>query len=148
MAMMSTGNRFQSSQSPPQFNNSSNRGKGRNSNGRGRGGRGYSHNGRGGFQNQNNYSSTNSGNTGNQSQSPYYQIFGKVGHLALDCYHRMDYSYQGRHPLAKLVALASGNNLHSTSNQPPSGSSWPTQTTPSWMHHTQPSWQLGVGKKP
>ena len=123
MAMMSTGNRFQSSQSPPQFNNSSNRGKGRNSNGRSRGGRGYSHNGRGGFQNQNNYSSTNSGNIGNQSQSPYYQIFGKVGHLALDCYHRMDYSYQGRHPLAKLVALASGNNLHSTSNQPPFGSS-------------------------
>uniref|UniRef100_A0A2N9EXZ4 CCHC-type domain-containing protein n=1 Tax=Fagus sylvatica TaxID=28930 RepID=A0A2N9EXZ4_FAGSY len=90
MAMLSTGNRFQSSQSPPQFNNSSNRGRGRNSNGRGRGGRGYSHNGRGGFQNQNNYSSTNSSNTGNQSQHPYCQICGKVGHLALDCYHRME----------------------------------------------------------
>ena len=116
MAMLSTGNRFQSSQSPPQFNNFSNRGKGRNSNGRGRGGRGYSHNGRGGFQNQNNYSSTNSSNTGNQSQHPYCQICGKVGHLALDCYHRMDYNYQGCHPPAKLATLASENNLHNTSN--------------------------------
>jgi hypothetical protein len=30
MVMLSTGNRFQSSQSPPQFNNSSNRGRGCN----------------------------------------------------------------------------------------------------------------------
>ncbi len=124
MAMLSTGNRFPPNHNPPQFNNSSNRGRGRNNNGRGRGGCNYSHNGRGGFQNQN-FSSNTFGNFGNQSQRPYCQICGKVGHLALDCYHRMDYSYQGHHAPAKLAALASSNNLlNSAPNQNTSGSPW------------------------
>jgi hypothetical protein len=33
------------------------------------------------------------------------QICGKPSHNALDCYHRMDYSYQGRHPPSQLAAL-------------------------------------------
>uniref|UniRef100_A0A2N9FMC6 Integrase catalytic domain-containing protein n=1 Tax=Fagus sylvatica TaxID=28930 RepID=A0A2N9FMC6_FAGSY len=106
MAMLSTGNRFPPNHNPPQFNNSSNRGRGRNNNGR-------------------------------------------VGHLALDCYHRMDYSYQGRHPPAKLVALASSNNLlNSAPNQNTSVSPWHNQNTPPWAHQNPPwaqqnpsSWQ-------
>lgn len=110
MAMMTTGNKFPTIPTP-QYNSSSNRGRGRNGNGRGRGGRGG--NGRGGSSNNN-----NSFNPSNQSQRPYCQICGKVGHVALDCYYRMDYSYQGRHPLAKLAALASGNNSMPNSSAP------------------------------
>ena len=33
------------------------------------------------------------------------QICGKTNHQALDCYHRMDYSYQGRHPPTQLIAM-------------------------------------------
>ena len=38
------------------------------------------------------------------------QICGKLGHLAMDCYHRMDYAYQGKHPPAKLAAMATASN--------------------------------------
>ncbi|KAF5455849.1 hypothetical protein F2P56_025384 [Juglans regia] len=37
---------------------------------------------------------------------PPCQICGKNNHQALDCYHRMDFSYQGRHPPAQLAAMA------------------------------------------
>ena len=33
-----------------------------------------------------------------------YQICSKVGHLAVDCYHRMDHAYQGCHPPQRLAA--------------------------------------------
>jgi hypothetical protein len=33
------------------------------------------------------------------------QICGKTSHQALDCFHRMDYSFQGRHPPAQLSAM-------------------------------------------
>jgi hypothetical protein len=33
------------------------------------------------------------------------QICGKSGHQALDCFHRMDYSYQGKNPPSQLAAL-------------------------------------------
>jgi hypothetical protein len=33
------------------------------------------------------------------------QICGKPNHSALDCYHRMDYAYQGRHPPTQLAAM-------------------------------------------
>jgi hypothetical protein len=33
------------------------------------------------------------------------QICGKLSHRALDCFHRMDYSFQGRHPPAQLAAM-------------------------------------------
>jgi hypothetical protein len=36
------------------------------------------------------------------------------GHTAIDCYHRMNFTYQGRHPTSKLVAMASStHNLSS-----------------------------------
>jgi hypothetical protein len=38
------------------------------------------------------------------------QICGKPNHQALDCYHRMDYTYQGRHPLQQLAAMIAENN--------------------------------------
>jgi hypothetical protein len=33
------------------------------------------------------------------------QICGKLGHQALDCFHRMNYSYQGKNPPSQLAAL-------------------------------------------
>uniref|UniRef100_A0A2N9F281 CCHC-type domain-containing protein n=1 Tax=Fagus sylvatica TaxID=28930 RepID=A0A2N9F281_FAGSY len=53
---------------------------------------------------------------------PQCQICGKPGHQALDCYHRMDFAYQGRHPPAKLAAMAS------TSNGAQGGDTWLTDT--------------------
>lgn len=38
-------------------------------------------------------------------------IYNRTGHSALDCYHRMDFSYQERHPPIKLVAMAASNQL-------------------------------------
>lgn len=35
-----------------------------------------------------------------------YQIYNKVGHIAIDCYHHMNYVYQDCHPLEKLTAMA------------------------------------------
>jgi len=37
---------------------------------------------------------------------PPCQICGKISHQALDCYHRMDFAFQGRHPPAQLAAMA------------------------------------------
>ncbi|KAJ0081185.1 hypothetical protein Patl1_10091 [Pistacia atlantica] len=62
---------------------------------------------------------------------PTYQIFGKRGHVALDCYHRFDFSFQGRLPPTDLAAMVveannsyeqnvwyanSGTNAHITAN--------------------------------
>ncbi|KAJ8622015.1 hypothetical protein MRB53_030544 [Persea americana] len=41
---------------------------------------------------------------------PCCQICNRTGHTALDCYHRMDYSYQGRHPPSQLAAMAASFN--------------------------------------
>jgi hypothetical protein len=38
------------------------------------------------------------------------QICGKTSHQALDCFHRMDFSYQGRHPPTQLAAMAAQTN--------------------------------------
>jgi hypothetical protein len=38
------------------------------------------------------------------------QICGKTNHNALDCFHRMDYSYQGRHPPNQLAAMVAHTN--------------------------------------
>ena len=46
------------------------------------------------------------------------QICGKVGHLALNCYHRMDYAYQGKHQPTKLAAMATASNVAITQEQP------------------------------
>uniref|UniRef100_A0A2N9HV06 Reverse transcriptase Ty1/copia-type domain-containing protein n=1 Tax=Fagus sylvatica TaxID=28930 RepID=A0A2N9HV06_FAGSY len=57
-----------------------------------------------------------------EGSRPQCQIYGKLGHQALDCYHRMDFAYQGRHPPAKLAAMAS------TSNCSQGGDTWLTDT--------------------
>ena len=38
------------------------------------------------------------------------QIYGKSSHQALDCFHRMDYAYQGRHPSSQLAAMVAQTN--------------------------------------
>ena len=45
------------------------------------------------------------------SLRPPSQICNRGGHFALDCYHRMDYAYQGRHPPTKLGAMATSNQF-------------------------------------
>jgi transposase InsO family protein len=46
------------------------------------------------------------------SQPPWApcQICGKTSHSALDCFHRMDYAYQGRHPPPQLAAMVAQTN--------------------------------------
>jgi hypothetical protein len=38
------------------------------------------------------------------------QICGKTSHQALDCFHMMDFTYQGRHPPSQLAAMAAQTN--------------------------------------
>lgn len=44
------------------------------------------------------------------STRPPCQICGKPNHQALNCYHRMDYSYQGRHLPSQLAAMVAHTN--------------------------------------
>jgi hypothetical protein len=41
---------------------------------------------------------------------PPCQICGKLSHQALDCFHRMDHAFQGRHPPAQLSAMVATSN--------------------------------------
>jgi len=41
---------------------------------------------------------------------PPCQICGKSSHNALDCYHRMDFAYQGRHPPTQLATMVAQLN--------------------------------------
>lgn len=58
------------------------------------------------------------------SSSPQYftinhspcQICGKTNHQAPDCYHCMDFSYQGRHPPSQLAALAAHTHVNTEWN--------------------------------
>ena len=77
-----------------------NRGRGRNGFNRGKGRNFNSNSGIGGHNNSKNQFGGNSSNSGNYNQStqfynqrPSCQICGKSGHVALNCYHRMDYAY-------------------------------------------------------
>ena len=45
-----------------------------------------------------------------QSNKPTCQIYGKNGHLPIDCYHRMDFAYQGKHALAKLASMVANSS--------------------------------------
>jgi hypothetical protein len=64
------------------------------------------------------------GKTTNPSSSfvspnrPPCQICGKNSHQALDCYHRMDFAYQGRHPPSQLAAMAAVTQSTTESEQP------------------------------
>ncbi len=91
-------------------------GRGRNSFSRGRGGGGRS---------SSNYTSNfNSPLPHSQQQSsfapsiksnkPTCQIYWKQSHYAIDCYHRIDFAYQGKNPTTKLAAMASASNIHHT----------------------------------
>ena len=109
---------------PPGFG----RGRGRNNaqRGCGNGGRGSSFGG-GGFNPNGNFNSNAFSSPFSQSQPdpprpsrsqglsqrPQYQICGKSGHTALDCYHRMNFSFRGKHALSKLVAMvANSSQVH------------------------------------
>ena len=117
--------------SPSNFNNSStaqfntqfnaNRGRGGGHNQhRGRGGGRFQdyNNGGGNFNNSQNPQSWNP----NPSSCPTCQICYKLGHTTIDCYQRMNYAYQGRHPPAKLTAMATAAPIN------------PNQTT--WISDT------------
>ena len=43
---------------------------------------------------------------------------GKASHTAIDCYHRMDYAYQGKHPPTKLTTMVTSSNHLLTQEQP------------------------------
>ena len=45
-----------------------------------------------------------------QSNRPICQIGGKIGHIAVDCYHRMGFSYQGKHAPAKLASMVANSS--------------------------------------
>ena len=61
-------------------------------------------------------------NNQGQSSRPICQICGKSGYSALDCYHRMDFVYQGRHAPAKLASMVAKAAQVQASN------SWLTDT--------------------
>jgi hypothetical protein len=44
--------------------------------------------------------------TFSESRAPC-QICGKTNHLAIDCYYRMDYAFQGRNPPSQLTGYGS-----------------------------------------
>uniref|UniRef100_A0A2N9HLR0 Reverse transcriptase Ty1/copia-type domain-containing protein n=1 Tax=Fagus sylvatica TaxID=28930 RepID=A0A2N9HLR0_FAGSY len=66
---------------------------------------------RGGF---NNFSPQPSTYNSQPSSRPTCQICYKNGHTALDCYHRMDFAFQGKHPPTKLAAMAFSSNASSS----------------------------------
>ena len=106
------------------------RGRGRNNFNRGRGG-GKSNNytphsqgstsGNLGFYNPNFSSQHHSQNQPNKPENthPQCQICGKMGHTGLDCYHRMDFAYQGKNPPTKLAAMATTSNTAILGNSDP-----------------------------
>jgi hypothetical protein len=49
-----------------------------------------------------------------KSERPTCQICWKQGHYAIDCYHRMDFAYQGKNSTTKLAAMASASNIQYT----------------------------------
>lgn len=55
-------------------------------------------------------------NPGSSRPRPQCQVCGKMGHLALDCFHRMDFAYQGRHPPQRLAAMVASQQSNSSSS--------------------------------
>lgn len=56
------------------------------------------------------------------------QICLRPGHSALDCYNRMNYSFQGRHPPAQLAALTASHNTSYSSPINNVSSTWLTDS--------------------
>ena len=111
--VVSTAPRFNNTGGYNTYNQFHNRGKGRNNNGRGRGGPSPNH-----FNQFSPSQFSQSQGFNSRLERPIYQICGKASHLALDCYHRMDYAYQGKHPPTKLVAMATSSNSMIAQEQP------------------------------
>ena len=63
-----------------------------------------------------------------QSSRPTCQICGKNGHTALDCYHRMNFAYQGRHAPSKLASMAASAMTATANSASSHSSSWLTDT--------------------
>ena len=61
---------------------------------------------------------SNSPTASPKSRRPTWQICGKLGHLAIDRYHRMDYAYQGKHSPTKLATMATTSNACFAQEQP------------------------------
>jgi transposase InsO family protein len=53
------------------------------------------------------------------STRPPCQICGRSSHQALDCYHRMDYSFQGQHPPSQLAAMVAHTNSQFSDEEQP-----------------------------
>ena len=130
--MYAFGNKHSNnSQFQSQNHGGSNLGRGKNNTNRGRGGGRYTNNGGGGQQqqqfytphfHQQNYSPAQTSQFGGKNfkgDRPICQIYGKAGHQALDCYHRMDFAYQGKNPPIKLAAMAQASHVALTNNQDP-----------------------------
>ena len=80
-----------------------------------------------------------------QAQKVTCQISGKNGHSALDCYHRMNFAYHGRHAPAKLASMVARSMVASSNaNQ---NHNWLTDTTAS-DHITPNLSQLSVAQQP
>jgi transposase InsO family protein len=95
-----------------------NRGRGRNSFNRGRGGRSFNAYPTPQIQSSqsSNLNSQSSFGSQGKTERPTCQIYWKIGHYAIDCYHRMDFAYQGNNPPTKLAAMANASNLQYTQN--------------------------------
>ncbi|KAJ0100571.1 hypothetical protein Patl1_20787 [Pistacia atlantica] len=46
------------------------------------------------------------------------QIYGKPNHQAFDCFHCMDYAFQGRHPPTQLAAMVAHTNATHVAEDP------------------------------
>ena len=125
LPMFSSNSKPNGNSQNPSQNHGSGKGRGKNSFNRGRGGGRFNSNGGQQFKSQapQGFSPHN-----NQSHTPAHapkanrptcQICWKSGHSALDCYHRMNFSCQGKNPPAKLTAMASATNATITNNQDP-----------------------------
>ena len=94
-------------------------GRGGRNNQKGRGGRGNFNGGYNSSGGASQFSQSNQSRPpglqgqSNQNQRPQCQICGKNGHVALDCYHRMDFAFQGKHAPSKLAAMvANSSQVH------------------------------------
>uniref|UniRef100_A0A2N9J3P2 CCHC-type domain-containing protein n=1 Tax=Fagus sylvatica TaxID=28930 RepID=A0A2N9J3P2_FAGSY len=67
-------------------------------------------NGQSNFVNYNRGRGGRNNHRGRDSSRPQCQICGKLGHLAIDCYQRMNFAYQDKNPPSKLAAMAATNN--------------------------------------
>jgi hypothetical protein len=101
-------------------NQSYHRGRGRNNYTRGRGGRSSNFNHNSSFTPshppQPQQSQVSQFTSQGRTERPTCQICWKIEHYAIDCYHRMNFAYQGKNPTTKLAAMASASNLHHNQN--------------------------------